>query len=329
MLRLVGVVAVAAAAKEGLCDKKNGSVPCAQLPHGVAMPMVALGSWRGSYKDCAGDNYTCAQEHARSALQSWLQEVGGRHLDTANDYRTQIQVGEALKASKVPREEVFITTKCPGPMGFNATLQCVEDNLQMLGLYGDKAPYIDLLLIHFPFVIKPECVGAEGPTCNPPYVDPGREARRESWAAMELALRLKKVRAIGVSNYEVGHLQEIADLAERPAVNQVEWHPFHHDDQLKAYCDANGIKVEAWSPLSGQNASALASPTVQQVAKSHNVSGAQVVLRWALQQDVSVVVGTDNKDHMKSDLQVFNFSLSDSEMAQISGLKGLKTTLHV
>ncbi|CAK9083612.1 unnamed protein product, partial [Durusdinium trenchii] len=157
MARLaVWVGALAVTAADGV---SCGVVPCVQLPHSVQMPMIALGSWRGSYKDCAQDNYTCAQAHARGAVQTWLQELNGTHVDTANDYRTQVQVGEALKASGKSRQEVFITTKCPGAIGFNATLQCIEDNLQMLGFYGESKPYIDLVLVHFPFAIKPECIG--------------------------------------------------------------------------------------------------------------------------------------------------------------------------
>lgn len=326
MLRLCWLMLPAIAAK--LCS--NSSIPCVQLPHGVQMPMVALGSWRGSYKDCADNNYSCAQEHARQAVQSWLQSVGGTHVDTANDYRTQVQVGEALKASGLAREEAFVTTKCPGAIGFNATLQCIEDNIQMLGFYSEEKPYIDLVLVHFPFAIKPECNGVTGGSeCEAPYYDPGSEVRRETWAAMEFALRMGRVRAVGVSNYEVKHLMEISDFAEKPAVNRVEWHPYHHDDQLKAFCDAHGIAVEAWSPLSGQNASALSDPTVKEVAAKYNVSTAQVVLRWSLQQNVSVVVGTEKVDHMKTDLELFSFQLTASEMQSISKLRSLSGQIFV
>jgi len=99
------------------------------------MPLVALGTWSGSYKDCAKNDYTCVRARAKKAVGTWI-DLGGTHIDTANDYRTQVEVGEAVQASGLDRSKLFLTTKCPGPMGFAATLQCAEDNLQMLGQYG-------------------------------------------------------------------------------------------------------------------------------------------------------------------------------------------------
>ena len=98
-----------------------------------------------------------------------------------------------------------VPLRCPGAIGYNATLQCVEDNLQMLGFYGDEKPYLDLLLVHFPFAVKPECLGVSTAGCEVPFYDPGTEARRETWAAMEFVKRMGRARAIGVSNYKVQH----------------------------------------------------------------------------------------------------------------------------
>lgn len=305
-------------------------MPCIELSGGVKMPMTALGTWRGSYKDCVGDNFTCPQEHARTAVQVWLDTLHATHVDSANDYRTQVQVGEALKASGVPRSEVFLTTKCPGAIGYNATLQCLEDNLQMLGLYGSTGRgYLDLLLIHFPFAIKPECNGApaDAPGCTPPYYDPGQEVRVETWRAMEFLQRSGRVRAVGVSDYAIQHLKEIVDIATVPiAVNQVEWHPYKHDEDLRAFCTQHGIAMQAWSPLSGQNTSVLSDPVIKQIATNHGVSPAQAVLRWSLQQNVSVVVGTADPSHMKGDLDTASFTLSEDEMSRISGLKSSSAT---
>eukprot|EP00490_Sorites_sp_Unknown_P026394 CAMPEP_0114651670 /NCGR_PEP_ID=MMETSP0191-20121206/8490_1 /TAXON_ID=126664 /ORGANISM="Sorites sp." /LENGTH=321 /DNA_ID=CAMNT_0001865945 /DNA_START=38 /DNA_END=1004 /DNA_ORIENTATION=+ len=304
----------------------NSSIPCFASWGPDAHGGPRLMAWE--LQGLRQQQLLMAQVHARRAVQSWLQDIGGTHVDTANDYRTQVQVGEALKASGRSRQEVFITTKCPGAIGFNATVQCIEDNLQMLGFYGEEKPYIDLVLVHFPFAIKPECIGiTEGSACQVPYYDPGTEVRRATWAAMEFALHVGRVRAIGVSNYEVKHLMEISDFEEKPAVNQVEWHPFHHEDELKAFCDERGIAVEAWSPLSGQNASALSDPTVKKVAAKYNVSTAQVVLRWSIQQNVTVVVGTEKVDHMKTDLEVFSFQLTDAEMHSISKLRSRSAIL--
>lgn len=114
------------------------------LPGTSAMPLVALGTWRGSYKDCANNNYTCVRERARSAVGAWIKLPDGTHIDTANDYRTQAEIAEALRAANVPREKIFLTTKCPGAMGLAATIQCAEDNLQLLGQYGvNTSGYMD------------------------------------------------------------------------------------------------------------------------------------------------------------------------------------------
>eukprot|EP00933_Yihiella_yeosuensis_P006816 TRINITY_DN111623_c0_g1_i1.p1 TRINITY_DN111623_c0_g1~~TRINITY_DN111623_c0_g1_i1.p1 ORF type:complete len:340 (-),score=62.37 TRINITY_DN111623_c0_g1_i1:304-1323(-) len=309
-----------------VCDDASAKhVSCIELAGGVKMPMVALGTWRGSYKDCKGDNFTCAQNHALEAVETWVGKLGATHVDTANNYRTQVQVGEALKATGVSRSEVFVTTKCPGTIGYNATLQCAEDNLQMLGFYGSNGRgYIDLLLVHFPFVIKPECNGAplDAPGCSPPFYNPGKEQLQETWKAMEFLKRSGRVRAIGVSDYEIEHLQQTLEIATLPiSVNQVEWHPYKHDEKLKAFCSKHGIATMAWSPLSGQKASALSDPEVKSIADRHKVSPAQVVLRWSLQQNVSVVTGTAKPEHMKGDLDIFSFQLTAEEMASISGLK--------
>lgn len=223
-----------------LCAFSAADVPpCAMYPErcaklagstGSAMPLVALGTWRGSYKDCSNNNYTCVRQRAKSAVSSWI-ELDGTHIDTANDYRTQVEVGEAVTSSGRQRSELFLTTKCPGPMGFLATIQCAEDNLQMLGQYGVTTGYLDLLLIHFPFIIKPECYGSPSTEeCKMPYVDPGDEARLETWRAMELLQRQGRARAIGLSDYNATQLAHTIANAKQPvAVHQVpnapmEWH---------------------------------------------------------------------------------------------------------
>lgn len=182
---------------------------CVSLPTltgTVLMPVVALGTWRGSYKECIGNDYACVRAKAKASVMSWV-DVKGDHVDTANNYRTQLEVGEALAQKGVKREDIFITTKCPGPLGLTATIQCAEDNLQMLGLYGvNTTGYLDLLLIHYPNVVKPECYG---PSSDPDIqkecaassmYDPGTAARQETWKAMELLQKLGRVKSIGFSN---------------------------------------------------------------------------------------------------------------------------------
>ena len=180
---------LAAGVKARVCDGGSEKVPCWQLKGGTKMPQVAMGTWSGSYGDCAHNDYTCVKEHARFASETWL-HIGGTHIDGANDYRTQTSIAEALQASGLAREDVFITTKCPGAIGYQATIQCADDNLQMLGQFGTNGvAYIDLLLVHFPFVLKAVCrFNRSSPEClppNAPYVAATIEELQDTWRAME------------------------------------------------------------------------------------------------------------------------------------------------
>ena len=287
------------------------------------MPLIALGTWRGSYKDCAKNDFACVRARAKASVGSWLKLSGGTHIDGANNYRTQVEIAEALRSGRIQREDVFITTKCPGAMGLQATIQCAEDNLQMLGQYGvNTSGYMDLLLVHFPFVIKPECYGiAASAACEPPYVDPGPAARKDTWKGMEILQQVGRARAIGLSDYNTTQLAETLAYATRPiALHQVEWNPLQHDEAMLSLCQQHGIQLQAWSPLGGAHGSVFANPTVQAIAASHNVSAAQVALKWSLQRGVAVVVGTDNPAHMASDLDVWGFELSAAEIAKISAI---------
>ena len=290
----------------------------------AAMPAVALGTWRGSYKECIGDDYKCVREKAKDAVKSWI-ELGGDHIDGANDYRTQVEIGEVIASQ--PRESLFITTKCPGAIGMTATVQCAEDNLQMLGQYGvNTSGYMDLLLIHFPMVIKPECYGpSDDPTCaESAFYDPGTAARQETWQAMELLQRQGKAKAIGISDYNTTHVQETLDVATVPvALHQVEWNPLNHDEEMLALCQQNKIQLQAWSPLGGSEGDVLGNPTIKSIASAHNTSTAQVVLKWSLQRGVAVVTGTDNPAHMASDLDLWSFTLSDEEVDEINHLQSV------
>jgi diketogulonate reductase-like aldo/keto reductase len=312
------------------CDKHSDRcVTLSGASHGSSpMPLVALGTWRGSYKDCADNNYTCVREKAQAAVGAWI-DLGGTHIDGANDYRTQVEVAAALRAKKVARKDVYITTKCPGAIGYAATIQCAEDALQMLGQYGtNTSGYVDLLLIHFPDVIKPECMGAPipMPECEVPFYDPGTAARQETWKAMELLQKLGRARAIGLSDYNTTHLEETLAVATKPiALHQVEWHPLKHDEQMLAFCQKHGIQLQAWSPLGGAQGSVLSNPVVKAIASAHGRSTAQVVLKWSLQRGVAVVTGTDNKGHMASDLDLWGtksepFVLTDKEMHALNNL---------
>jgi diketogulonate reductase-like aldo/keto reductase len=305
-----------------VCDKDD-NIPCFTLAGGSKIPQVAMGSWGGSYKDCDSTDFTCFKQHARWSIDEWL-HIGGTHIDGANDYRTQTSIAEALQASGMKREDVFITTKCPGAIGYQATIQCADDNMQMLGQFGSNGPaYIDLLLVHFPFIIKPECRFNRGaPACkSSPFTVGTKEQLQDTWRAMEDLKKIGVVKSIGVSDYNTTQLQQTLDIAKEPIeLHQVEWNPKTHDEAMLKFCKANNIQLQAWSPLGGAKGSVLSDPKVKAIAKAHNVSTAQVTLRWALQRDVAVVVGTANADHSKSDLDIFGFDLTDGELSAINAL---------
>jgi len=251
--------------------------------------------------------------------------MGGTHVDGANDYRSQVAVAEALKNSGRPREEVFITTKCPGAIGYQATIQCADDNLQMLGQFTDAGVgYLDMLLVHFPGIVKTECrFNRNLPQCHGfgMLELATAEQLQDTWRAMEDLKRLGVVRSIGVSDYNITHLQQTLVTAKEPIeMIQVEWNPKQHDEELLQFCKSHGIQLQAWSPLGGSAGSVLSEPVLINAAKMHNVSTAQVALRWALQKGVAVVVGTADPGHAEGDLNIFGFQLTDDEMTRISGL---------
>eukprot|EP00932_Pfiesteria_piscicida_P010605 SRR837773.21582.p2 GENE.SRR837773.21582~~SRR837773.21582.p2 ORF type:complete len:345 (+),score=153.63 SRR837773.21582:155-1036(+) len=286
-----------------------------------------MGTWSGSYKDCKTGDATCAEQHARFSVDTWL-HIGGTHIDGANDYRTQTAIADSLRSSGVPREEIFLTTKCPGAIGYEAIMQCADDNLQMLGHYGSYGVgYIDLLLVHFPFTMKPACrFSRELPECkapNVPYVPASKEQLQDTWRAMEELKRIGVVKAIGLSDYNITNLQDTLEVATMPIdVHQVEWNPTDHDEAMLAFCQKNGIQLQAWSPLGGSKGSVLSHPTVEKIAKAHNKSTAQVTLRWSLQRNVIVVVGTANPDHEQGDISLFDFELTPDEVKAIDAIQG-------
>mmetsp|Transcript_129155 Transcript_129155/g.325916 ORF Transcript_129155/g.325916 Transcript_129155/m.325916 type:complete len:337 (+) Transcript_129155:109-1119(+) len=326
-IRVFAGLALLAAASARVCDEASSKkVPCFNLTGGKSIPQVAMGTWSGSYKDCKSGDFTCVQQHARFAVESWL-HMGGTHIDGANDYRTQTSVAEALLSSGLPRDEVFITTKCPGAIGYEATIQCADDNLQMLGQFGTQGvAYIDLLLVHFPFVMKPVCrFNRNTPECQPPnvpYIPADKKALQDTWRAMEELKRIGVVKSIGVSDYNITQLQDTLEVATEPIeLNQVEWNPKQHEEDMLAFCQKHGIQLQAWSPLGGSKGSVLADPAVKKIADAHSVSTAQVVLRWSLQRGVAVVVGTANSEHAQGDLDIFGFELSSDEVQAISALQ--------
>lgn len=250
------------------------------LQNGVKMPQLGLGVWRA--KD---------GEEVERAVQSAL-ENGYRSIDTAAIYKNEDGVGRALARSGVPREDLFITTKVwNSDQGYDSTLAAFEESRKKLGL-----DYIDLYLIHWPVAGK----------------------YKETWKALETLYRDGKVRAIGVSNFQVHHLKDlIADSSITPMVNQVEFHPLLTQEDVRAYCREHNIQLEAWSPLMQGN---LDHPVLTELAAAYGKSPAQIILRWDLQHGIVTIPKSVTPSRIAENADVFDFELKADDMAKLDAL---------
>lgn len=252
-----------------------------KLDNDVEMPVLGL----GVYQSPPGKT---TQNAVRSALK-----LGYRLIDSARIYGNESDVGEAIRASNIPRKEIFVTTKLwNSDQGYESTLRAFDASLRRLGL-----EYLDLYLIHFPVP----------------------EVRTESWRAMEEILRSGKCRAVGVSNFMTRHLDELLDQSDLvPAVDQVEFHPFLYQKPLLEYCRKHGMHVEAYSPLA--RAEKLKHPVIVAIAAKHSKTAAQVMIRWGLQHGLSVIPKSVREERIRENSQVFDFQLSDEDMQSLDSL---------
>lgn len=218
-------------------------------------------------------------------------EIGYRHIDTATAYGNENQVGRAVADSGLSREQVFLTTKLP-PEHAGREQETLAASLAAL-----RSTYVDLWLVHWP---------------------PGREAAPETWEQFIAARDAGLARAIGVSNYSIRQIDElIAATGVAPMVNQIPYSPWHHDPQLLEEHRARGVVVEGYSPI---KLSRLGSPVLTGIAANHGVTPTQVVLRWHLQHGVLVIPKSSHEDRMRSNLDVFGFSLTGEEMSRIDAI---------
>lgn len=229
-------------------------------------------------------------DEAEASVLSALQ-CGYRLIDTANAYVNEKAVGRAMRKSGIPRDEIFLETKLwPS---FYEQEDAVEKTLQHLG-----TDYIDLLLIH-------------QPAGN--YV--------AGYRLMEKAYKEGKVRAIGLSNFTPEQVQEILDICEvKPAVLQTEVHPYSQEKELKAFLDKEGIVIQAWYPLGHGDKALIQEPLFTEFGKKYGKSNAQIILRWHIQAGNIVIPGSKNPAHIKDNFNLFDFALTDDEMAKITAL---------
>ena len=255
--------------------------PVVKLNNGVMIPRLGL----GVYQSPPGQATQKAVEYAL--------KVGYRHIDTARIYNNESDVGSALRNSGVKREDVFVTTKLwNSDQGYETALKACDASLKRLGL-----KYLDLYLIHWPV----------------------QETRDQSWKALAQLLKDGKTRAIGVSNYTIHHLTELLDKSDTvPMVNQVEFSPFLYQRQLLDYCEKNKIQLEAYSPLT--QGAKLNHPKIQQIAKKHNKTPAQVLIRWSLQHNLVTIPKSVREERIKENSQVFDYNLTTEDMRILDSL---------
>ena len=220
-------------------------------------------------------------------------DAGYRLFDTAQLYENEAEVGQALDELKLPREELFITTKVKElNEGYQKTIDSVKDSLYKLRL-----DYVNLLLIHWPV----------------------ERAFFETWTALEELKKMGLTRSIGVSNYQMIHLQYLATQAhEMPVVNQIERHPRFNQQPLLEFDRQHQIITQAWSPLG--RGTILTNPVLEQIAKAHSKSTAQVVLRWHLQSGVAFIPKSVHEARIKQNLDIYDFQLTTDEMQRINDL---------
>ncbi|MET0480306.1 MAG: aldo/keto reductase [Mycetocola sp.] len=225
-------------------------------------------------------------------------ELGYRHIDTAAIYGNEEGVGRAIAASGIPREDLFITTKLwNSDQGTKSAHAAIDSSLEKLGL-----DFVDLYLIHWP--------------------TPRRDLYRESWKALQQIQADGKATSIGVSNFLVEHLEKLlADGGTVPAVNQIELHPALQQREVVEFSRNHGIQIEAWGPLGQGKYPLFDEPSVRDAAAAHGKTPAQVVLRWHLQNGNIVFPKSNSRARIAENLDLFDFELTDAEIAAISSLE--------
>lgn len=259
------------------------------LRNGVEIPQVGLGTWqitdRELMKSIIGNAYEC----------------GYRLLDTAAAYSNEIALAKAISSAAIPRNELFLSDKAWNTSrGFSPVQEACRKSLKKL-----KTDYFDLYLIHWPASKK----------LHPDW----EELNAETWRGMEQLYRDGLVRAIGVCNFKVHHLETLKKTAQvMPFVNQVECHPGMNQQEIVDYCNDNDIKVEASSPLG--NGQILSHPQLKEIADSKHKTVAQVCGRWGIQKGFIIIPKTSNVSRLRENIDIFDFALTEEEMSVIDGM---------
>lgn len=251
------------------------------LSNGVEMPILGYGVYQVAKEECE-----------RCVLDAL--KTGYRHIDTAQAYFNEEEVGSAIKKSGVPREEIFITTKVwLEHFGYEKAKASVLESMRKL-----QTDYLDLVLLHQPFS---DAYGA--------------------WRALEDLYEDKKLRTIGISNFYADRMVEFASFNRiKPMVNQMETHIFNQQKNLKEWADKYGIRLEAWAPFGEGRKGTFDNPAILEIAEKHGKTSAQVMLRWNIQRGIIVIPKSTHIERMAENIDVFDFALSDEDMETIAGL---------
>lgn len=258
------------------------------LNNGTEIPEIGFGTWQTTES---------VQKTIKIAL-----EAGYTHIDTADIYGNEEEIGEAIAESGVDRKELFLTTKI---WNSNRSSEGVKQSLEQ-SLKKLKTDYLDLLLIHWP--------------ANAKQFNNWKEINAETWKAMEEAYKSGVVKAIGVSNFMLPQLQALLETSDViPAVNQIEFHPGHVQHEVVEFCKEEGIAIEAWSPIGSGRL--LKDEDLNGIAEKYNVSPAILCIQFALQSGVIVLPKSENPENIKSNLHFERFKISDSDMKALKNLK--------
>jgi len=255
------------------------NIPAVKLNNGIEMPVFGLGTWKMDDGKEAGDAVKVALE------------MGYRLIDTATLYGNERSVGEAIRTSGIPREEIFLTTKL-WPTDFFTPRKAFEKSLEKLGL-----GYVDLYLVHWPIPLMPKGV----------------------WTALEKIYEEKLARSIGISNYGIDEIEKLLTYTHiPPTVNQVKFSPFDYEKDLLEYCNKKNIVLEAYSPLT--RGTKLHDATIQDIAQKRGKTPAQVMIRWCLEHGTIVIPKSSNPERLKENADVFDWKLTPEDITALDSL---------
>lgn len=250
------------------------------LSNGVKMPSIGFGT------------YKSGNDEETAKIIKYALEIGYRQIDTASFYGNEVGIGNGIKESRINREDIFLVTKLwNDDHGYDKTIEAFNKSLERL-----QVNYIDLYLVHWP-----------------------NKLNSETWKAFEYLYKTGKVKAIGVCNFKIGHLEELKKTAEiMPMVNQIEIHPQSSKNDMLSYCKENNIQLVAWSPI--MRGKLFSNNLMIDLAEKYKKTIAQIILRWHVQRGIIPIPKSSNEERIKENLSIFDFELSNNDMRTIDSL---------